>query len=201
MSNSGFGGGGFNRNNNPFGGSGLGGNFPNPFANRGPGKRRVSPLTITAVVLFVLGSVLVSSSGFYADLLWYRSVDFVNVWQTTLFTKIYLFIGFGLVTSLFITLNIYLAFRKRPIYVPVAVEADNLERYRTQLEPIRKFVTIGIFATLFYFAGTAGSKLWQEWLLFRNATNFGVTDPQFGKDVSFFAFKLPMWQSLIGWAI
>ena len=201
MSNSGFGGGGFNRNNNPFGGSGLGGNFPNPFANRGPGKRRVSPLTITAVVLFVLSSILISSSGFYADLLWFRSVDFVNVWQTTLFTKIFLFIVFGLVTSLFITLNIYLAFRKRPMYVPVAVEADNLERYRAQLEPVRKLVGIGVFLTLFYFAGSSGSRLWQEGLLFNNSTNFGTVDPQFGKDISFFAFKLPMYQSLIGWGI
>jgi len=201
MSNSGFGGGGFNRNNNPFGGSGFGGSFPNPFGNRGPGKRRVSPLTITAVVLFILGSILISSSGFYADLLWYRSVDFVNVWQTTLFTKIYLFIGFGLITSIFITANIYLAFRKRPIYVPVAVEADNLERYRAQLEPVRRIVGIGVFLTLFYFAGSAGTKLWQEWLLFKNATSFGTVDPQFGKDISFFAFKLPMYQSLIGWGI
>jgi len=201
MSNSGFGGGGFNRNNNPFGGSGFGGSFPNPFGNRGPGKRRVSPLTITAVVLFILGSILISSSSFYADLLWYRSVDFVNVWQTTLFTKIYLFIGFGLITSTFITANIYIAFRKRPIYVPVAVEADNLERYRAQLEPVRRFVGIGVFLTLFYFAGSAGSKLWQEWLLFKNATSFGTVDPQFGKDISFFAFKLPMYQSLIGWGI
>ncbi len=201
MSNSGFGGGGFNRNNNPFGGSGFGGSFPNPFGNRGPGKRRVSPLTITAVVLFILGSILISSSSFYADLLWYRSVDFVNVWQTTLFTKIYLFIGFGLITSIFITANIYIAFRKRPIYVPVAVEADNLERYRAQLEPVRRLVGIGVFLTLFYFAGSAGSKLWQEWLLFKNTTSFGTVDPQFGKDISFFAFKLPMYQSLIGWGI
>jgi uncharacterized membrane protein (UPF0182 family) len=201
MSNSGFGGGGFNRNNNPFGGSGFGGSFPNPFGNRGPGKRRVSPLTITAVVLFILGSILISSSSFYADLLWYRSVDFVNVWQTTLFTKIYLFIGFGLITSIFITANIYIAFRKRPIYVPIAVEADNLERYRAQLEPVRRLVGIGVFLTLFYFAGSAGSKLWQEWLLFKNATSFGTVDPQFGKDISFFAFKLPMYQSLIGWGI
>ena len=201
MSSSGFGGGGFNRGNNPFGGSGFGGSFPNPFGNRGPGKRRVSPLTITAVVLFILGSILISSSSFYADLLWYRSVDFVNVWQTTLFTKIYLFIGFGLITSIFITANIYIAFRKRPIYVPVAVEADNLERYRAQLEPVRRIVGIGVFLTLFYFAGSAGSKLWQEWLLFKNATSFGTVDPQFGKDISFFAFKLPMYQSLIGWGI
>jgi uncharacterized membrane protein (UPF0182 family) len=201
MSNSGFGGGGFDRNNNPFGGSGFGGSFPNPFGNRGPGKRRVSPLTITAIVLFILGTILISSSSFYADLLWFRSVDFVNVWQTTLFTKIFLFIVFGLVTSLFITLNIYLAFRKRPMYVPVAVEADNLERYRAQLEPVRKLVGIGVFLTLFYFAGSTGAKLWQQWLLFKNATSFGTVDPQFGKDISFFAFKLPMYQSLIGWGI
>jgi len=200
MSNSGFGG-GFDRNSNPFGGSGFGGGIPNPFANRGGGRRRVSPLTITAVILFILASVLVSSSGFYADLLWYRSVGFVNVWQTTLFTKIYLFIGFGFVTASFILANIYFAFRKRPIYVPVAVEADNLERYRAQIEPIRRLVAVGIFATLFYFAGSSGSKLWQEWLLFKNATNFGTVDPQFGKDISFFAFKLPMWQALIGWGI
>ena len=201
MSNSGFSGGGFNRNNNPFGGSGFGGGFPNPFANRGNGKRRVSPLTITFIVLFVLSSVLISLSGFYADLLWFRSVGFVDVWQTSLFTKIYLFFGFGLITSAIITLNIYLAFRKRPIYVPVTVEADNLERYRAQLEPIRRLAGIGIFLVIFYFAGTAGSRFWQQWLLFQNSTEFGQVDPQFGLDISFFAFKLPMYQALIGWGI
>ncbi len=201
MSNSGFSGGGFNRNNNPFGGSGFGGGFPNPFANRGNGKRRVSPLTITFIVLFILSSVLISLSGFYADLLWFRSVGFVDVWQTSLFTKIYLFFGFGLITAAIISLNIYLAFRKRPIYVPVTVEADNLERYRAQLEPIRRLAGIGIFLVIFYFAGTAGSRFWQQWLLFQNSTEFGQVDPQFGLDISFFAFKLPMYQALIGWGI
>ena len=201
MSNSGFGGGGFNRNNNPFGGSGFGGNFPNPFANRSGGRRRISPLTITFIVLFVLTSILISLSGFYADLLWFRSVGFVDVWQTSLFTKIYLFIGFGLATAAIISLNIYLAFRKRPVYVPVSVEADNLERYRAQLEPIRRLASIGIFLVIFYFAGTAGTRFWQQWLLFRNSTDFGQVDPQFGLDISFFAFKLPMYQALIGWGI
>ncbi|MFM8628001.1 MAG: UPF0182 family protein [Candidatus Nanopelagicus sp.] len=201
MSNSGIGGGGFNRNNNPFGGSGIGGNFPNPFANRGGGRRRVSPLTITFIVIFILSSILVSLSGFYADLLWFRSVGYIDVWQTSLFTKIYLFIGFGLITAAIITLNIYLAFKKRPIYVPISVEAESLERYRAQLEPIRKFVLIGSFLAIFYFAGSAGSRFWQTWLLFRNSTEFGQVDPQFGLDISFFAFKLPMWQALIGWGI
>ncbi|MEI6039616.1 MAG: UPF0182 family protein, partial [Actinomycetes bacterium] len=32
-------------------------------------------------------------------------------------------------------------------------------------------------------------------------TSFGVKDAQFGKDISFYAFKLPMYQSLLSWGI
>jgi uncharacterized membrane protein (UPF0182 family) len=38
-------------------------------------------------------------------------------------------------------------------------------------------------------------------LLFRNSTDFGVKDAQFNLDISFFAFKLPLYQALISWAI
>jgi uncharacterized membrane protein (UPF0182 family) len=38
-------------------------------------------------------------------------------------------------------------------------------------------------------------------LQFKNSTDFGVKDPQFGLDISFFAFRLPFLQTLIGWAI
>ena len=178
--------------NNPFGGFGR---------KRQSGSRRVSPLTITAGIVVVLFLILVSLSGFYADILWFKSVGFLKVWQTILFTQIYLFVGFGLLTSLIVTGNIWFAYRKRPIYVPVAVEADNLERYRTTIEPIKRFVTIGIFLALFYFSGTSGARLWSNWLQFQNSADFGVEDPQFGKDISFYTFKLPIYQTLIGWGI
>jgi hypothetical protein len=83
----------------------------------------------------------------------------------------------------------------------MTVEADNLERYRSQVEPIRRGLFIGGFVALFYFAGTSGSTLWSSWLLFKNSTDFGVKDPQFNMDISFFAFRLPFWQTLIGWGI
>jgi uncharacterized membrane protein (UPF0182 family) len=38
-------------------------------------------------------------------------------------------------------------------------------------------------------------------LLFKNSTDFGVKDPQFNMDISFFAFRLPFWQTIIGWGI
>lgn len=184
------------------------GNGPeNPFRNfnfpkRSPGQpRRLGALPITVIVLTILAVVLVSLSGFYVDYLWFRSVDYSSVWTTLLVTRATLFFAFGLVTSLVIVANIIVAYKRRPIYVPTTVEADNLERYRAQIEPIRKIAIVGIFLAIFYFAGSAGSQFWESWLLYRNATPFGVLDPQFNRDISFFMFTLPFWQALVGWAI
>ena len=164
-------------------------------------KGRKSPLTITIGVIVITGVLFTALSGFYADWLWFKSVDFTSTWSTILITKTTLFIVAGLVTSLIVMFNVLLAYKRRPLYVPLSVEADNLERYRSQVEPIRRPLFIGLSVALFYFAGSAGSQLWSTWLLFRNSTPFGVTDPKFNKDISFFAFRLPFWQTLITWGI
>ena len=164
-------------------------------------KARRGPLPIAIGVLVAIGVALVSVSGFYADWLWFKSVNFTTVWSTLLLTKIGLFVVAGLITAALILLNIIIAYKRRPLYVPLTVEADNLERYRAQIEPIKRWVVLGLAVALFYFAGTSGSLLWSTWLLFKNSTPFGVTDPQFNMDISFFAFRLPFWQTLIAWAI
>ena len=164
-------------------------------------KARRGPLPIVIGVLVAIGVALVSVSGFYADWLWFKSVNFTSVWSTLLLTKIGLFVVAGLITAALILLNIIIAYKRRPLYVPMTVEADNLERYRAQIEPIKRWVVLGLAVALFYFAGTSGSLLWSTWLLFKNSTPFGTTDPQFNMDISFFAFRLPFWQTLIAWAI
>ena len=164
-------------------------------------KARRGPLPIVIGVLVAIGVALVSVSGFYADWLWFKSVNFTSVWSTLLLTKIALFVVAGLITAALILFNIIIAYKRRPLYVPMTVEADNLERYRAQIEPIKRWVVLGLAVALFYFAGTSGSLLWSTWLLFKNSTPFGTTDPQFNMDISFFAFRLPFWQTLISWAI
>ncbi|MTA49452.1 MAG: UPF0182 family protein [Actinobacteria bacterium] len=163
--------------------------------------KKPSPLALTFIILAVLAGALVALSGFYVDWLWFKSVGFTDVWSTVLMTKVALFIAAGLLTSLVISLNIYLAFRRRPFYVPTSIEADNLERYRATIDPIRKLAFAGIAVVLFYFGGSSATSLWSSWLLFKNSTPFGIKDPQFGQDISFFAFRLPFLQTLIGWAI
>ena len=164
-------------------------------------NRNRNPLVITAAILVALGALVAYFSGFYIDWLWFKSVDFTTVWSTVLVTKIQLFLIVGLITSLVISLNIFLAYQRRPLYVPTSIEVSGLERLRAQVEPIRRWVFLGIVLALAYFGGTSGMVFWREWMLFKNSTEFGMKDPQFGLDISFFAFRLPMWQALIGWAI
>ena len=164
-------------------------------------NRNRSPLVITAGIIFALGALLIYFSGFYIDWLWFNSVDFTSVWTTVLSTKIQLFLIVGLLTSLVISLNIFIAYKRRPLYVPTSIEINGVERLRGQIEPIRTLVFLGIVVVLTYFAGTSGTTFWRQWLQFTNSTPFGVKDPQFNLDVSFFVFKLPMYQAIIGWGI
>lgn len=164
-------------------------------------NRNRSPLFITAGILVALGALFTYLSGYYVDWLWFKSVDFTSVWSTVLTTKIEIFLVVGIITSFVISTNIFLAYKRRPLYVPTNIEISGLERLRAQIEPIRRWVFIAVAVVLAYFAGSSGMVFWREWLLFENSTNFGVKDPQFGMDISFFAFRLPMWQAIIGWAI
>ncbi|MFM1951409.1 MAG: hypothetical protein RJA33_203 [Actinomycetota bacterium] len=164
-------------------------------------NKRRAPLAITAAILVVIGAIFLTFSGYYIDWLWFKSVDFTSVWTKVLTTKIELFLIVGLLTSAIISANIYFAYKRRPFYVPTAIELNGVERLRSQIEPFLRYIFIGIILVLTYFAGSSGALFWREYLLFRNSTEFGVKDPQFNMDISFFVFKLPLIQGLLGWAI
>jgi uncharacterized protein len=172
-----------------------------PRFNRPAGAPRRRPvLIITAAILAAIVVGFVALTGFYADLLWFRSVGFFDVWRTQLVTKGALFIIVGALMAASLLANIIIAFRSRPVFAPIAIEVESLERYRAQIEPLRRAIIIGLGVAAFFFAGGSASSLWREFQLFRNSTPFGVTDPQFGLDISFFAFRLPFYQALLGWA-
>ncbi len=48
-------------------------------------------------------------------------------------------------------------------------------------------------------SGTIGE--WQNWILFRHGGNFGIKDPQFGKDIGFYIFKLPFLNFVVDWTL
>src|SRR5919206_17550 len=63
----------------------------------------------------------------------------------------------------------------------------------------RAKLVIGAIAVVFVlFTGFTAQGSWETWLSFRNSTNFGRTDPQFGLDLSFFVFDYPFYRLVLG---
>ncbi len=150
--------------------------------------RLLAPVMVVIALVLLLGGVGVA---LYTDLLWFRDVGFGEVFSTVLQTKLLLFTAFGLLMALLVGANIALAYRLRPPFRPMSLEQQNLERYRVAVEPYLTPVLLLASGVFGVFAGLSAASRWQTWLLWRNATDFGVKDAQFGRDISYFAFTYP----------
>jgi uncharacterized membrane protein (UPF0182 family) len=164
-----------------------------------PGRPRPLASAIAVVlVLIVLAGVFVS---LYTDLLWFREAGQSEVFTTVLRTKVLLFVLFGLLMATVIGVNLAVAYRLRPPFRPLSMEQQNLEPYRVALERFLLPVLLLISGLFGLFAGLSASSRWQTWLLWRNGQKFGVVDPQFHKDISYFTFTYPFQRFVLGFVL
>lgn len=163
-------------------------------------SRRGRILIITGAVLLVLlivGSRLIDT---YVDWLWFGEVGFRSVFTTVLFTRLLQMLIIGVVIGGLLALNLVIAYRSRPVFVPVVGPDDPVARYRTAIMQRLRLVGVGVPVAVGLLAGLSAQGDWQTLQMFLNATPFGVPDPEFGKDVSFYAFELPFYNALLSWA-
>ena len=160
------------------------------------GRRRsaILPTLVVVAVLVVLFAVFTSV---WTDRLWYRSFDYGSVFTTMLTTRIGLFAVFGLLIAAAVAGNAALAYRLRPRLGAANPSSALLERYRELLESRFTWITLGVAGLIGLFAGGTASSQVLNYLAWRNATPFNVTDPQFGLDVSFFVFGYPWWRFVL----
>jgi uncharacterized protein len=161
-------------------------------------RRRRGALIPTFVALAVLIVLVLVIDGIWTDALWYGQLSYLPVYRTQLITQVLLFLLGALVMGGAVFATLVVAYRTRPVYVPVANEQSGIERYRDAIEPLRRLVVLAVPAVLALFAGSAVSQQWQTVLMWWNGTSFGTRDPQFGLDVGFFVFTLPFVEFLVG---
>ncbi|MEC5178987.1 uncharacterized membrane protein (UPF0182 family) [Arthrobacter sp. CG_A4] len=151
------------------------------------------------MALIVVGFIFLANV--WTDVLWYQQLGFFEVFVTENLSRIAIFlIGFAVMfAAVFFAIRI--AYHSRPVYAPDSEIRDNLSRYQTQLEPIRRVVMIGLPVLFGLFAGSATASQWQKVLLFLNQEPFGQTDPQFGLDLSFYLMTLPFLGVVTGFLI
>ncbi len=155
------------------------------------------PLVITLVVIgIILGGFFLFAS-LYTEVLWFDQLGYLEVLLTNWSGTVAMFvIGFvAMFIPLWLAIN--LAYRFRPVYAKLSNELD---RYRQIIDPIRKVAMLGIPALLGLFAGLGTAGTWPQFLLWMNREPFGRVDPEFGLDVGFYVFELPVFNSVIGFA-
>jgi len=161
-------------------------------------SRRSKILLTIVAVLIVLVVVAVKSTGVYINWLWFGQVGFRDVYSTVLWTRIALFLIFGVLMALIIGGNLFAAYLLRPPFRPMSAEQQNLERYRVMAEPRRVLILVVAMIIAFFASGMSAQNQWSKWQLWLNSTPFGMKDPQFHTDISFYAFDYPVYRLMLG---
>ncbi|GAA0538467.1 UPF0182 protein [Saccharopolyspora subtropica] len=157
-------------------------------------------------VLLILGGIvlvaLIAGSrllGTYVDWLWYGEVGYRQVFTTQLLSRTGLGVAAAVFLGAVLALNLWLAYRNRPVFVPVSGPDDPLARYRTVITERSRLFGLGVPIVVGLIGGLAAQADWQTLQLFLHSVPFGQVDPEFGNDISFYTFELPFWRFLLSW--
>lgn len=150
------------------------------------------PWAIVAGALLLLLTLITATAGFWVDVWWFQSLGFGDVLATRYIAFALSFLaGFGAALA-FIAVNLVFAARAEGGRAIVFGGAP-LGRRLTAL-----VLTLGALALAGFFALAAAVE-WESFLRFLNQSAFGVADAQFGQDVGFYVFTLPVIDFLRGW--
>jgi uncharacterized membrane protein (UPF0182 family) len=160
-------------------------------------SRTRASLAITAAILAVLVIAFFVFAGLYADVLWFDQLNFLEV-LTTQWAALAIMFGVGFLSmAIVVWLAIAIAYRSRPVYVKLN---SQLDRYQQVVEPLRRLAMFGIPIVLGIFLGVSTAGRWATVLQYLHRTPFGVVDPQFGFDVSFYVYELPFYRGILAYA-
>ncbi|WP_094286026.1 UPF0182 family protein [Mycobacterium lehmannii] len=159
-------------------------------------SRILIALGAVIVLLLLIGPRLVDT---YVDWLWFGELGYRSVFTTVLFTQILLFLVVSLVIGSILFAGLALAYRTRPVFVPTNGPNDPVAAYRTAVMARLRLVGFGVPALIGLFVGLFALGQWETVQLFLHGNSFGITDPQFGKDLGFYAFDLPFYRMVLNY--
>ena len=162
------------------------------------GRFRLIIFGVIAVGLFLLMS-LRGLAGFYTDFLWFDSLGQGDVFKAVIGAQVVLVLLFMFLFFLILFGNLTVAQRLAPRIRPAGPEDDLIVHYHTFIGNRDRLVRSLFSAFFALIAGLRVSDKWQDWLLFTNREDVGVTDAQFDKDIGFYIFQLPFFNFVVDW--
>ena len=167
------------------------------------GRRWLIAIAIP-IVLFVLLNV---GRGIYTNVLWFDSVGYRSVYATEITTRVWLFLSGAAIALVAIAANVLIARRLAPSAdIPEFEVSEELRGLSAAIRwsPARRALLLVVAVVVVIIAiqfGSSAAGHWESVLLFTHAQSFDKQDPQFGRDLSFYVFKLPVYQSVLDWLL
>jgi uncharacterized protein len=158
------------------------------------------PLVVAGILLVLVWA----SSGlarFFLNLLWFREVGKTQVFWGVLGAEVGLGLVTGLGTALIVGGNLRVAERLSVAAGRRPVEEPGVESLRGTLVPFLRWLRLGVVVLLGLLVGLYGASQWQTYILWRNQVPFGDRDAQFGRDIGFYVFSLPLRRAVFGWLL
>ena len=143
----------------------------------------------TLIVLFVLGGGYTILAGLWTDSLWFSHLGYRQVFVTRLSTEVALFVIFGGMLGLAVAGTIVLASRLAQSAGPSS--SALLNRYRAALGQRLWLMALAPAMILGLMAGGRAVAATPVYQAYHHQTRFGVVEPHFGYDISFFVFTYP----------
>ena len=148
---------------------------------------RTFKIITVIVVILAIGCVILNE--FYIDILWFGEVGYTDVFFKSLFTKLKL--GLPLFVALFAIFAIYFKLFTMAGGKTLPGGEEKGAFIRKKLPYLLSFV-LAVISSI-----GVTQNLWYKFLEFSNSVEFGEVDPVFGKDISFYMFRLPFLRTLL----
>ncbi len=167
-------------------------NFPGISANHLSFISRWGLIALAALFLFL---ILWWTIGVYTDWLWFSHLGLQDLFAKILLYRVLLFLGGTAIAAAALALNFYLATRFARGQSVLPLPSDSM-RLLVATVAAAVIATLLIAGPVF---GSMASGRWQTFLQFMNLIPFGVIDPQFGLDASFYVVTLDLLNFVHGW--
>lgn len=139
-------------------------------------------LSFAVMVIVVILVLLIGCAGFLTNWMWFDSLGYEKVFWTKFLSQ--LEIGVPVFLAAMLLVRIYLKSLKKHYFIEVESHEIPDEKRLNKIS-WGMSVVFGLLVGL-----TAGASTWMDFRQFANATSFGLKDPLFHLDISFYVFKL-----------
>jgi hypothetical protein len=161
-----------------------------------PGPKGLKVILILILLLIVLG-IASKGSDWLVDWLWMREVGFSQIFVRLLSVRLLLFVVAAIPVFLYLWINLKVAVRHRHMTVVEMKASRTSDLYEFQASP--RILTVSVILLSLIPAlcfGFALSSEWDTFIRYFWGGAFGRPDPLFGKDIGFYIFQLPFYETL-----